>query len=81
MAERTQITKKQFNDAWYKRIGTELIAQEKALPQHFNKARFTQNCVALLNDKPELLEYGDTQVVVGLVKGARVLFNSLWKNS
>lgn len=70
MAERTQITKKQFNDAWYKRIGTELIAQEKALPQNFNKARFTQNCVALLNDKPELLEYGDTQVVVGLVKGA-----------
>ena len=41
-----------------------------ALPKDFNKARFVQNCVALLNDNPQLQKYNKNQIVAGLLKGS-----------
>lgn len=41
-----------------------------ALPENFNKARFVQNCMALMNDKPELKKREQGEVVNGLLKGA-----------
>lgn len=42
-----------------------------ALPQGFNKVRFTQNAIALLNDKPDIAKkYTPVQVMSGLVRGA-----------
>lgn len=43
---------------------------EDALPQDFNKTRFVQNAVALLNDTPDLGKYGSKQIIAGLMKGA-----------
>lgn len=44
---------------------------EDALPKDFNKARFVQNCVALLNEHPELgKNYSRVQLMAGLLKGA-----------
>lgn len=43
----------------------------EALPKDFNKSRFVTNALALVNDKPELVkDYGQAQVMSGLVKGA-----------
>lgn len=42
----------------------------EALPKDFNKARFVQNALALLNDKPELAKFGKAQLLSGLIKGA-----------
>lgn len=41
-----------------------------ALPKNFNKSRFVQNCVALLNDNPQLQKYNKNQIVAGLLKGS-----------
>ena len=41
-----------------------------ALPRDFNKARFVQNTLSLLNDNPDLAKYGQAQIVGGLLKGA-----------
>lgn len=50
-------------------LSDELVKVEDALPKDFNRTRFVQNCVALLNDKPELKKLGQ-KVVPLLVKGA-----------
>lgn len=41
-----------------------------ALPANFNKARFVQNALALVNEHPELGKYGASQIIAGLMKGA-----------
>lgn len=41
-----------------------------ALPKDFNKARFVQNAVALMNDNKDLAKYPQAQIVPGLLKGA-----------
>lgn len=41
-----------------------------ALPKDFNKARFVQNAIALLNEKPDLQKFGQTQILSGLLRGA-----------
>ena len=42
-----------------------------ALPKDFNKPRFVQNALSLVNSKPELVkDYGQAQVMAGLVRGA-----------
>lgn len=41
-----------------------------ALPKDFNKARFVQNAVALLQDNKDLAKYTQAQIVPGLLKGA-----------
>lgn len=40
------------------------------LPKDFNKARFVQNTISLLNDNPQLAKYGKQQLLGGLLKGA-----------
>ena len=46
----------------------------EALPPEFNKTRFVQNALALLNDNEVLAEYskkyGSTKIIAGLLKGA-----------
>lgn len=41
-----------------------------ALPKDFNKARFVQNAVALMNENKDLSKYTQAQIVPGLLKGA-----------
>lgn len=41
-----------------------------ALPVEFNRARFVQNAIALLNDHPEIAKYPKDQIMAGLLKGA-----------
>lgn len=63
---------------------TQLVEQEKfstilaekldsvsdALPKDFNKSRFVQNTLALMNDNPDIAKYGRTKIMAGLLKGA-----------
>lgn len=41
-----------------------------ALPKDFNKARFVQNAVALMNENKDLAKYPQAKIVPGLLKGA-----------
>lgn len=41
-----------------------------ALPQDFNRARFVQNCVALVQDKEDLARFPQAKLVPVLLKGA-----------
>ena len=50
-------------------LTNEIDKVQDALPKDFNKARFVQNCLAVLNEKPELQKYGANQLKAGLVKG------------
>lgn len=47
-----------------------LVSIEDALPKNFNRNRFVQNAMAVLNEKPELQKVNKAQLVLGLVKGA-----------
>ncbi|MCI6677512.1 MAG: recombinase RecT [Clostridiales bacterium] len=47
-----------------------LVSIEAALPKDFNKTRFVQNAIAVLNDKPELAKINQQMLIQGLVKGA-----------
>ena len=47
-----------------------LIDVEQALPKDFNKTRFVQNSLAVLNEKPELAKINKNQLMLGLLKGA-----------
>ena len=51
-------------------LTTQLDSISDALPTDFNKARFVQNAVALLNDTPDLQKYGKQQIMLGLMRGA-----------
>lgn len=51
-------------------LADKLDSVSNVLPADFNKARFVQNTLALLNDNPELAKYGQTQILSGLTKGA-----------
>lgn len=42
----------------------------EALPKDFNKARFVQNAISLLNDKPDLAKFGQQKIMAGLMRGA-----------
>ena len=72
MAENTQIAKTEpkkeltFSD----NLRNELTNVQDALPKDFNKERFVQNALALLNDNPNIAKYGQAQIIGGLMKGA-----------
>lgn len=67
MAENTQIAeKKTFSVA----LAEKLDSVSEALPKDFNKPRFVQNALALINDNPALQKYSQTQIMTGLMKGA-----------
>lgn len=68
MAE-TQVTvteKKTFSVV----LADKLDSVSEALPKDFNKARFVQNALALINDNPALQKYTQMQLMTGLLKGA-----------
>lgn len=47
-----------------------LVAVENALPKDFNRERFVQNCLSVLNEKPELTKINAAELQAGLLKGA-----------
>lgn len=47
-----------------------LISVESALPKDFNRERFVQNCIAVMNENPGLAKINASQVIQGLCKGA-----------
>lgn len=47
-----------------------LISVESALPKDFNKERFVQNALTVINEKPELAKINKAQLQMGLLKGA-----------
>lgn len=57
-------------DSFSYSLTTQLDSVGDALPKDFNKARFVQNAIALLNDTPDLAKYGKQQIIFGLMKGA-----------
>lgn len=51
-------------------ITDKLDSIQDALPKDFNKARFVQNALSLLNEKPELAKFGQAKIMAGLMRGA-----------
>ncbi len=51
-------------------LNDKLISVESALPKDFNRERFVQNCIAVLNESPGLAKVNTSQVIRGLLKGA-----------
>lgn len=47
-----------------------LVAVEKALPKDFNRDRFVQNCLTIMNENPELAKINKAEVIQGLCKAA-----------
>ena len=47
-----------------------LVNVESALPKDFNRERFVQNCLAVMNETPQLAKISPAQVIQGLCKGA-----------
>lgn len=65
MAENTAVAeKKTFSMA----LTDKLDSVSEALPKDFNKARFVQNALALINDNPALQKYSQSQLTAGLLK-------------
>ena len=47
-----------------------LISVESALPKDFNRERFVQNCLAVMNETPQLAKINPAHTIQGLLKGA-----------
>ena len=47
-----------------------LTSVSAALPRDFNRERFVQNCLAVMNENPQLAKINRAQVIQGLLKGA-----------
>jgi len=52
------------------KLTDKLISVESALPKDFNRERFVQNCLAVMNENPGLAKINPAQVIQGLCKGA-----------
>jgi len=52
------------------KLSDKLLSVESALPKDFNRERFTQNCLAVMNETPQLSSINPAQVIQGLLKGA-----------
>ena len=57
---------KKFSD----QLSDKLISVETALPKTFNRERFIQNCLAVMNENPQLAKISPAQTIQGLLKGA-----------
>lgn len=51
-------------------LSDKLISVETALPKDFNRERFIQNCLAVMNETPQLAKISPAQTIQGLLKGA-----------
>ena len=47
-----------------------LLSVESALPKDFNRERFVQNCLAVMNETPQLAKINPAHTIQGLLKGA-----------
>ena len=71
MAETTQIVEKKENNSNFSIVlADKLDSVSDALPKDFNKARFVQNALALVNENPIIAKYGQQKIMAGLLKGA-----------
>ena len=71
MAENTQIVEKKENNSNFSIVlADKLDSVSDALPKDFNKARFVQNALALVNENPNIAKYGQQKIIAGLLKGA-----------
>lgn len=71
MAENTQIVEKKENNSNFSIVlADKLDSVSDALPKDFNKARFVQNALALVNENPNIAKYGQQKIMSGLLKGA-----------
>lgn len=52
------------------KLTDKLVSVENALPKDFNRERFVQNCLAVMNEKPELARINPAELQSGLMKGA-----------
>ena len=51
-------------------LSDKLISVENALPKDFNRERFVQNCLAVMNETPQLAKINPAHTIQGLLKGA-----------
>ena len=51
-------------------LNDKLVSVENALPKDFNRERFVQNCIAVMNENPDLAKINKAEMIQGLVKGA-----------
>ena len=51
-------------------LSDKLVSVESALPKDFNRERFVQNCLAVMNETPALAKINPAQTIQGLLKGA-----------
>lgn len=72
MAEKKGNTALSPKKTWEVAISDSLSEISDALPKDFNKARFVQNAMTMISDKPELLQDDSTrnQVIPVLMRGA-----------
>lgn len=52
------------------KLTDKLISVQNALPKSFNRERFVQNCLTVMNEKPELAKINRAEVIQGLCKAA-----------
>lgn len=52
------------------KLTDKLVSVESALPKDFNRERFVQNCIAVMNENPALAKINPAAVIQGLCKGA-----------
>lgn len=62
--------KNEITKEFSQQLTDKLTSVESALPKDFNKERFVQNALAVLNEKPELAKINKAQLQLGLLKGA-----------
>lgn len=70
MSENTTAVTKTEQRTFSVALAEKLDSVTEALPKDFNKARFVQNTIALLQDNPDLKNYPQNQLMTGLLKGA-----------
>ena len=56
--------------AFSEQLTDRLVSYENALPKNFNRERFVQNSLAVLNDNPALTKINKAELIQGLCKGA-----------
>ena len=51
-------------------LNDKLLSVANALPKDFNRERFVQNCLVVMNENPQLAKINAAHVIQGLLKGA-----------
>ena len=62
--------KNEMQVTFSQQLTDKLVSVQAALPKSFNRERFVQNALAVMNEKPELAKINRNMVIQGLCKGA-----------